>query len=144
MVIKMNKYQKLKLQHQEESDTFGWKFANTEIRFIKMMNEWNLASDDIDKIYYLGNACFILAVDKPAYFAMKERHKKEHQQAIAQDATGNGYIYQMFAYELETHSFEFLHRLDIVLDTLDLTLEQINSNAKLKRGLTKALKKYES
>ena len=32
----------------------------------------------------------------------------------------------------------------IVLDTLDLTLEQINSNAKLKRGLTKALKKYES
>ena len=135
-------YRKLKLKQQNECDMFPWKFACNEKQFEKIMTEWGFQVADTDKICYLGSACFIRKSDEEAYYQMKNRHKEEYLQAIQNDKTGNNYIYQMFKYELKTHNFEFLHNLEIVLDTLNLTIEQINASPKLKHGFQKALKDY--
>ena len=36
-----------------------------------------------------------------------ERHNKEMEAAIAEDKTGEGFIYEMFLYELDNHEYGY-------------------------------------
>jgi hypothetical protein len=108
-----------------------------------MMAGWGFTKDDTDKIYKLGDTgCFYRKSDAPAFREMFDRHETEREQAMASDKTGEGYIRRMFAYELANHEYGYTHSLDDTLYALDLTLEQIIADKRLRRGLNKALRKY--
>ena len=57
------------------------------------------------------------------------------KEAIASDPTGEGFIKDMFLYELANHEYCITYELDDTLYALDLTLEEIEKDPRLKLGL---------
>lgn len=69
------------------------------------------------------------------------RHEKEMAAAISDDKTGDGFIYQMFLYELNNHEYGYTGDSEETLDALDYTMEQVQADARLLHGFEKARKK---
>ena len=138
----MNNYKKLKDLQEKEMNAFPIGAAFSDKQFTEMMNDWGLTVDDTDKISSLGAGCFIRKSDKDAFLEMAERHTKEMQDAIAADKSGNGFIYDMFIYELANHEYCITYDLTETLDALNLTAEQVNADKRLLHGLNKAVKAY--
>ena len=139
----MMTYRQLKEKHQAEVNAFPLGAAFSDKQFKEMMAKWGLTEKDTDKIYAFGSTgCFYRKSDAAAFHEMCNRHEKERQAAIESDTTGDGYIYQMFAYELSNQEYGYTGSFDDTFDALDLTYEQIIDDKKLRRGLNKALKQY--
>ncbi len=138
----MNTYEQLKNRQQKESNAFplGAAFSNTQ--FAEMMQKWGLTVNDTDKILSIGYGCFIRKTDRAAFHEMLERHSKEMEDAIADDKTGYGFIYDMFITELANHEYCITHDLHDTLNALDLTAEQLAADERLLNGLTQAKKDY--
>ena len=138
----MNTYQELKDRHQKEMDAFPLGAAFSNKQFEEMMQKWGLTVDDTDKICSIGAGCFIRKTDKEAFFNMLKKFKDETDAAIAADKTGDGFIYDMFYYELANHEYCITYEYDETFDALDLTEEQVNADKRLLHGLQKAEKAY--
>lgn len=106
-----------------------------------MVERFNLTPTDTDKIYSIGGGGYIRKEDHQAMRDMFERHAKEKKDAIAADSTGEGYIYDMFVYELANHEYMITMTSDDTLDALGLTWEDVKADPRLSLGLKKA-KKY--
>lgn len=117
----MNAYKQLKDKHQNEMDAFPLGAAFSKEQFEKMMQGWGLTVNDVDKICSLGCGCFIRKSDKERFLEMSARFKKEMQDAIAADKTGDGFIYEMFLYELANHEYCITYDYEETFDTLSLT-----------------------
>lgn len=138
----MTSYEVLKNRHQNEVNAFPFGFAFSNDQFEKMMAKWGFTPNDKDKIYCVCSGTFIRKEDATAMEEMFRRQKEERKKAIAEDATGDGYIYSMFKYELANHEYGYTHELDDTLDALGLTLEKVKADKRLRHGLNKALKRY--
>lgn len=138
----MNTYKQLKDRQQKEMDAFPLGAAFSNEQFEKMMQGWGLKVDDTDNICSLGAGCFIRKSDKEAFFNMLKRFKDEMQAAIAADKTGDGFIYDMFYYELANHEYCITYEYDETFDALGLTEEQVKADKRLLHGLNKAEKAY--
>ena len=137
-----NLYKELHDRHQVEINAFPFGFAFSQDQFDKMMVErFNLEPTDTDKIYSIGGGGYIRKEDHQAMCEMIERHAKEKKDAIAADLTGEGYIYDMFVYELANHEYMITMTSDDTLDALGLTWEDVKADSRLSHGLKKA-KKY--
>ena len=124
----MNTYQELKDRHQKEMDAFPLGAAFSNSQFEEMMQKWGLTVKDTDKICPIGGGCFI--------------PKNEPDAAIAADETGDGFIYDMFYYELANHEYCITYEYDETFDALGLTEEQVVADKRLLHGLKKAEKDY--
>lgn len=138
----MNTYQELKDRHQKEMDAFPLGAAFSNSQFEEMMQKWGLTVKDTDKICSIGGGCFIRKSDKEAFFNMIKRFKNETDAAIAADETGDGFIYDMFYYELANHEYCITYEYDETFDALGLTEEQVAADKRLLHGLKKAEKNY--
>lgn len=138
----MNKYTELKDSQQEEINAFPLGAAFSNKQFAEMMNKWGLTENDTDKIYSIGGGCYIRKSDHTAFHEMLDRHEKERKDAIAADTTGNGYIYDMFYSELANHEYCITLDLEDTIYALGLSVDEINADNRLLRGLNKALKQY--
>ena len=138
----MNKYQQLKDRQQKEFNAFPLGAAFSKEQFADMMAKWNLTMNDTDKICSLGAGCYIRKCDIEAYKNLGLRFKQELDDAIASDPTGDGFIYDMFLYELANHEYCITYDLEDTLDALHLTVEQVNEDKRLHHGLSKAIKNY--
>lgn len=69
-----------------------------------------------------------------------ERHKAELAAAIAEDKTGDGFIYLMFLERLCYYEYEWTGNIKEALDDLGYTMEQIEADARLLHGFQKACK----
>jgi hypothetical protein len=137
----MNRYKALKEKHQQEVNTFPMRFAFSDKQFEEGMRELGLSPEDTDKIYALpGTGGFYKRTDAPTLHEMFDRHEKERQEAIAGDQTGDGYIFDMFYYELGNHEYCYTGSTEQTLDYLDFTMDEINKDKRLKHGLEKAKK----
>lgn len=133
-----NAYRELKEKQQEEFNKFPLGAAFSNEQFKEMMEKWGLKEKDTDKIISLGAGAFIRKVDKEAFLDMNRRHTAQLKEAIAADETGEGFIYQMFYYELANHEYGYTGDLEDTLDALGYTAEEINADERLLRGLNKA------
>ena len=137
-----NLYKELHDRHQAEINAFPFGFAFSQEQFDKMMvDRFNLEPTDTDKIYSIGGGGYIRNEDHQAMCDMIERHAKEKKDAIAADLTGEGYIYDMFVYELANHEYMITMTSDDTHDALGLTWEDVKADSRLSHGLKKA-KKY--
>lgn len=135
-----NKYRELKTQQQKEVNEFPFFFAFNDEQFIEGMKRFGLTADDTDKIYKFGNTGgFYLRADAGRLREMGDRHKAEREAAISADKRGTGYIFQMFRDELANHEFTYTGDIEDTLDALCITVEEINNNPNLRRGLDKAI-----
>lgn len=138
----MNAYQQMKDRQQKEFDAFPIGAAFSNKQFEEMMQKWGLTVNDTDKICSLGAGIYIRKTDKEALCALINRLNKEKQDAIAADTTGDGFIFDMFVYELANHEYCITYDLEETLDALGLTVEEIKADKRLHYGLNKAIKHY--
>ena len=138
----MNAYQEMKDRQQKAFDAFpiGTAFSNQQ--FQQMMEKWSLTVNDTDKICSIGGGCYIRKADIDAFVALINKTAAELKNAITADLTGDGFIFDMFVYELANHEYCITYDLEETLDALGLTAEQINADKRLTHGLNKAIKHY--
>lgn len=138
----MTSYQDLKARQQKEMNEFPLEAAFSKEQFANMMAKWGLTENDTDKIYSIDGGCFIRRSDSTAFHELIEKQAKEREDAIMSDTTGEGYIYEMFSVELANHEYGYTRDVEETFDALGFTLELINSDQRLVRGLYKAIKEY--
>ena len=136
----MNKYTELKNKHQKEVNEFPFIFAFNQEQFNKGMEKLGLKPTDTDKIYSIGHGGYIRRTDSEAMHKMFARHAEEMKKAIAEDTTGDGFIFDMFNYELANHEYIITGDIEDTLNCLDLTIEEINADKRLLHGLKKAIR----
>ena len=137
-----NQYQILKDRQQKEFNAFPMGAAFNKQQFAEMMKKLELLPTDTDKILSIGSGCYIRKTDRDALRELIDRLDAEQQKAIADDETGDGFIFDMFLYELGNHEYCITHDLEDTLNALCLTIEEINADSRLLHGLNKAIKVY--
>ena len=137
-----NQYEILKNKQQKEFNAFPMGAAFNQKQFAEMMEKWGFLPTDTDKILHIGVGCYIRKTDREAFHALLEKIDKEKQDAIAADTNGEGFIKDMFLCELANHEYCITYDLDDTLDALGLTVDEINADNRLIRGLEKALAQY--
>lgn len=135
-----NLYKELKNKQQQEVNNFPMFFAFSREQFEEGIKELGLTKDDRDKIHSIGAGGFIKRSDSEAMNEMFSKHEKEIKEAIINDQTGEGFIYDMFKYELNNHEYGYTGIVSDAIAALGLTMKDINKNEKLLHGLTKACK----
>jgi len=135
-------YKKMKREHQAEIDNFPMFFAFGNDQFDENIKKVGLTPEDTDKILSIGYGGFIRKEDREKFLNMMESHDKELQQAIAADETGEGFIKDMFLYELGNHEYIVTGRFEDTLDAVGLTLEEVKENEALEHGLITARNEY--
>ena len=133
-----NRYMELRNRQQEEFNAFPAGYAYSDKQFEEMMAKWGLTPDDTDKIYRGPAGMFYRKSDAEALHEMMDRHDREMKEAIAADETGEGFIYEMFHFELDNHEYSYTWDMWPALDALGYSLEDINADQRLVRGLHKA------
>ena len=138
----INKYAEMKREHQAEIDNFPMFFAFGNDQFDENIKKVGLTPEDTDKILSIGYGGFIRKEDREKFLNMMESHDKELQQAIKADKTGEGFIKDMFLYELGNHEYIVTGRFEDTLDAVGLTLEEVKENEALEHGLITARNEY--
>jgi hypothetical protein len=132
-----NLYAELKNKQQAEFNSFPIKFAFSREQEEKGLEELGLAS--ADEAIGIGGGGFIRESDKQAFYDMLEKFDKEHTQMFGNPK----YVVDMFKYELANHEYGYTLDLEPTLEACGLTIEEVNSNLILKKGLAAALEEYE-
>lgn len=133
-------YLSLKQAHQEEVNNFPMVFAFSDKQLEEAMEKLGLTTEDTDKIYSIGGGGYIRKTDSDAFNEMFKRHEREMNQAINNDTTGDGFIFDMFSYELANHEYGYTREIDDTLDALGFTIDEIIASDNLLNGLNKARK----
>ena len=136
----MNGYTQLRQRQQEEFNALPLGFAFGMKQFTEMMEDWGLDPDkDTDKICSVGYGGYVRKTDLRLLRQTLERHEAEMAAAIAQDETGEGFIYEMFLCELNDHEYGYTRDTESTLDALGYTAREVIENPRLKRGIEKAI-----
>lgn len=135
----MNRYEELINRQQKEFSELPLKFAFGNKQFGEMMKGWGLDPDkDLDKICSVGAGGFIQKKDLEQLREVRKRHVSEMNDAVMGDVTGDGFIYEMFSYELNNHEYGYTGDETEALAALGYDFKQIESDSRLKHGLEKA------
>jgi hypothetical protein len=130
----------MKERHQEEFNKFPFAFAFSDKQFEAGMSPLGLDPGDFDKICKLGDTGgFYRRTDASQLHEMLDRHNKELSDAIANDAAGNGFIFEMFNSALADHEYIITGDVSDTLDDLGISWDEVNDNPKMARGLKKAI-----
>ena len=134
----MNRYADLKQRQQQEFSAFPMQFAFSDSQFAEGMAALGLKPTDTDKIYKAPGGGFYRREDGPRLYDVMGRFDRELQEAIAEDETGDGFIFEMFLYELGNHEYDVTMELNETLDALGYTMEDIQADPRLCHGLERA------
>lgn len=138
-----NKYLELKQRHQAELNNFPIFYAFSKEQFETGMNKLGLTTADTNKICHIGGNGYIKKTEYDTLLEMFKRHNAEMNEAIENDPTGEGFIYDMFYYELGNHEYSYTRDIEDTVNALGMTEEQISKNKALLNGLKLACKKQE-
>lgn len=136
----MNEYAELRQRQQAEFNALPLGFAFSRKQFDEMMEGWGLDTEkDLDKILRVPGGGYVQKKDAGLLHQTAERHDAEMTAAIAGDVTGEGFIYQMFLYELDNHEYGYTRDTEDTLEALGYTEKEVFGDPRLKRGLEKAV-----
>ena len=134
----MNLYQQMTIKHQNEFNQFPMFFAYNDKQFAEGMKKLGLNQTDTDKVYRFNGVGFYRKSDSDKLKEMLGRHDKELTDAIESDESLDGFVYQMFYYELSNHEFVVTGDVDEALDAVGLTYSEVCNNEHLNNCLIKA------
>ena len=132
----MNEYKAMKDRQQKRVNEFPAMFAFNENQFSEGLRKLNTTKKDLVSI---GAGGFIRRKDAAAFLQMLADFRSEKAAAIAADTTGDGFIFDMFDYELSNHEYSYTGDLTDTLEAVELTPEEINESPALLHGLEKAI-----
>ena len=128
----MNAYLRLKEKHQKEINDFPMAFAFSNEQLTEAMEK--LEVTEIKELISIGAGGLIKKSDKYKLLEIYSQQKAESKTAIDADKTGEGYIKDMFEYELANHEYNYTMDASDTLDALGLTREDVLSNDILRNG----------
>ena len=132
-------YKEMKDRQQAEINAFPFIWAFNENQFADGMRRLGLdPTADRGQIVHVGGGGYIRKADKKALEDLFAKHRRELQEAIAADKTGDGFIYDMFYTELANHEYSYTGDVTDAVNACGLTVEQLNANPALIIGLKKA------
>ena len=132
-------YKEMKDRQQAEINAFPFIWAFNENQFADGMRRLGLdPTADRGQIVHVGGGGYIRKADKKALEDLFAKHRRELQEAIAADKTGDGFIYDMFYTELANHEYSYTGDVTDAVNACGLTVEQLNANPALIKGLKKA------
>lgn len=100
---------------------------------------WGLDPEkDLDKIVSIGAGGYIQKKDRSLMHETFDRHRRERKEAIAADQTGEGFIFDMFLYELNNHEYGYTGDTSEALEALGLTAQEVVDDPRMNRGICKA------
>lgn len=134
----MNRYMEMKQRQQAEFNAFPMQFAFSKQQFAEGMAALGLTPADTDKIYSAPGGGFYRKEDSQRLKDMTDRFDHELSEAIAADATGEGFIYKMFLYELDSHEYGYTGDTTDALCVLGYTAAEVLGDPRMKRGIEKA------
>ena len=135
-----NLYLELKERQQEQFDKFPMFFAFSKEQLEE--GKQKLGVKDNKEISRFCSGGFIRKSDTQAFTDMLRKQDVELKKAIKNDETGEGFIYDMFLYELANHEYCITYEINDTLDAVNLTLDEVKSNKALQNGLELAKKNY--
>lgn len=136
-----NAYRELTERQQEEVNALPMKWAFSKKQFEQMMAEWGLTPGaDNCKLLSIGMGGYILKSDRELIASTFKRHHEELAAAIAADETGEGFVLDMFRYELANHEYCITLDYTDALDAVGLTEDDLRQQPKLYKALRKACK----
>lgn len=124
-------YKELKQRQQAEVSAFPMAFAFGARQFEEGMKKLGLEPSEREKIVSIGGGGFIRKDDQEALMEMFRQHKRQRKIAAAADKTGNGYLLEMFRYELANHEYGYTRDPEPALDALGLTEQEIAGDKRL-------------
>ena len=124
----MNKYKELRDRQQAEVNALPLGFAFSNKQFDEMMRGW-------DKIFSIGAGGYVQKKDHSLLHETFNRHERELKEAIAADQTGEGFIFDMFLYELNNHEYGYTGDTSEALEALGLTAQEVVDDPRLNRGI---------
>lgn len=134
-------YRELRQKHQREVNDFPFMFAFNDKQFEDGMKKLGLDQSDTDKIYRYGNTGgFYRREDAPGLREMGDRHEREMDDAMNADPTGEGFIKEMFSYELSNHEYVITGDVTDALDALGFSMDDVLKDQRLVHGLELARK----
>lgn len=134
-----NRYQEMKDRQMAKFNKFPIKFAFSDEQFERGMRELGLEPSETDKVYSLpGTGGFYRRTDADELNKMWADFEREMEMEIAADTTGDGFIYDMFYYELCNHEYGYTGDDEDAINALDLSYEEIEADERLKKALCKA------
>ena len=133
-------YLNLKKKHEDELNDFPMVFAFSNKQLEKGMKELGLSLDDTDQICATGAGGYIKKSDSKNLSDMFTRQSNEMSEAIKADTTGNGFIFQMFDYELSNFEYCITRDMEPTREALGLSVEDIEQNPNLLHGLKMAIR----
>lgn len=141
----MNAYLDLMKKQQEEFKTLPIVYAFGQKQFKEAMKKLGLTEKDEKKVCSIfGCGDIVLKSDVPKIIGMIRKHKKEMKDAIAEDKTGDGFIFDMFDAELSNHEYGYTQDPTAALGALGLTLDEVYNDTRLKHGFKRACKNYKA
>ena len=134
-------YKEFKERSQKEFNKLPLHFAFSEDQYKQKLAELGLTEEEAkEQLLTIPGGGFIKASDAELVTSAFNKYWYGMKEAIKEDLTGNGFIYQMFLYELQNHEFIITQDPEETLLTLGITEEQLNENPALKNGLEAAIK----
>lgn len=137
----MNTYAEMKKRHQEEVNALPIYWAFTEERFDEVLKELGLTKNDTDKLCNTFGGGFCLAKDAQMIADTLARNFKEVEDAIQADETGDGFIKDMFLYELRNHEYTYTLDTEETLSACGFSEVEVEADPRLKHGLEMACRK---
>lgn len=138
----MNTYEAMKDRQQKLVNALPLAFAFTEKQYKTKLQEWNITEEEAraGAIVSIGGGGFIRSQDARKVADTFDSIRDEINAAIAADQTGDGFIYDMFLYELQNHEFIITQDTRETLDALEITEADLKERPALRHGLNKAIK----
>ena len=127
-----NQYIELKERHQAEVDAFPMAFAFNKEQLGEALEK--LGAESTDECVSVYGGGIVKKTDVARLKNMFSRQAEEKKIAIDNDATGEGYIKDMFEYELANHEYSYTMDASDTLNVLGLTVEEISKSQPLMKG----------
>ena len=131
-------YSELKNRQEKEHNNFPFMFAFSSKQFDEGMIKLGLTPTDKNKIFSIGGGGFIRKTDSQKLADLFKKHTKE----VAEARKDDQYLYDMFLYELGNHEYCITYDPTDTLRALNLTIEDVNNDERMKKALIKATKDY--
>lgn len=103
----MNAYAEMKKRHQEEVNALPMYWAFSDEQFDQQLKELGLTRNDTGKLCKTFGGGFCLASDAQMIADTLRGHRREMEEAISADETGDGFIKDMFLSELSNHEYTY-------------------------------------
>jgi len=136
----MNKYVEFKTKKSNDFDKIPCFFAFNNEQMERGKKKLNITNNN-ELVIIQGTGMYMIKSDKNLLDEFYSKYEKEFDNLIKEDQTGEGFITDMFYYELNNHEYSYTGRIGEALDCLGLTRKQIKETPNLLAGLKNALEK---